>query len=82
MDKRFNKWNIGTNVIAQSRRLDWTNNFMGGYTVVNLFGNYSLNKNWEVRGRIDNLFDKNYESSDTYNTLDRTLFITIAYKTR
>ena len=82
VDKNFGKWDIGTNIITQSRRLDYYGDFMGGYTVVNLFGNYSLDKNWEIRGHLDNLFDKNYETSDRYNTQDRSLFVTIAYKTK
>lgn len=32
----------------------------GGYTVVNLKANYKVNDNFELFGRIDNVFDKNY----------------------
>ncbi|MDO8876229.1 MAG: TonB-dependent receptor, partial [Pseudolabrys sp.] len=33
-----------------------------GYTVVNLAANYVVNPNVTVFGRVDNLFDKQYEN--------------------
>jgi vitamin B12 transporter len=62
---------------------------MGGYTLVNLTARYALAKNWSLEGRIDNLFDKNYETNradyfnysslNTYGTLGTTAFIGIRY---
>lgn len=40
----------------------------GGYVICNLASTYSLNTNWQVYGRIDNLFDRNYTALfDTWN---------------
>jgi vitamin B12 transporter len=40
----------------------------GGYVVCNLASTYSLNANWQVYGRVDNLFDRNYTALlDTWN---------------
>ncbi|WP_119737475.1 TonB-dependent receptor domain-containing protein [Noviherbaspirillum cavernae] len=62
---------------------------MGGYTLVNLTARYALSKNWSLEGRIDNLFDKQYETSradyfnytnlNTYGTLGTTAFVGIRY---
>jgi|GEM_PF-3306846 len=40
----------------------------GGYVVCNLASTYSLNEHWQVYGRVDNLFDRNYTALfDTWN---------------
>lgn len=35
---------------------------LGGYTLVNLAASYRLTDTWSVFGRVDNLFDENYQS--------------------
>jgi len=40
----------------------------GKYTVVNLSGDYNINKNFSVYAKIDNLFDKQYQVVDGYAT--------------
>jgi vitamin B12 transporter len=62
---------------------------MGSYTLVNLTARYALTRNWSLEGRIDNLFDKNYETNradyfnysnlNTYGTLGTTAFVGIRY---
>lgn len=56
---------------------------MGSYALTNLFGSYSLDKNWSLFARIDNLFDKNYEiarsKSVIYGTPGLTAFAGIRY---
>ncbi len=39
-----------------------------GYIVINLAAQYVIDSNWEVWGRIDNLFDENYEEIYSYQT--------------
>ena len=46
------------------------NSQVGGYTVFNLQGRYALNKNMELFARIDNLFDREYESFGLYGEPD------------
>ena len=40
----------------------------GRYTVVNLVGNYTLNNNFSFYAKIENLFDKYYQTVDGYAT--------------
>ena len=63
------KFSLGANVIYASSifaRGDENNaderGKVPGYTVVNLDARYRVTKNFEVFGRINNLFDKNYET--------------------
>jgi vitamin B12 transporter len=48
---------------------------LDSYTVVNIGGSYRLNDNLEVHGRIENLFDEDYEEVFGYNAQGRTAFL-------
>lgn len=41
---------------------------MGDYTLVNLAGSYDVTKNLQIFGRVDNLFDREYEEVAGYGT--------------
>lgn len=45
------------------------------YTVVNLGGSFKFTDHLEAYGRIDNLFDEDYEEVFGYNTQGRTAFV-------
>ncbi len=52
---------------------------LGGYGLLNLNARYALSRSLSIEGRIDNLFDRDYELSRGYNTLGRSAFIGIRY---
>lgn len=41
---------------------------LDAYTLVNLFGSYALTEQMELYGRVENLFDEDYEEVFSYNT--------------
>ncbi len=84
LNRRFGKASAGITWVAQSHRFeDAANNTrIGGYGIVNAHAQYRLNKKWVVRGKIDNLFDKQYQTIRTYNHPGRNLLLTVAYQTR
>ena len=45
------------------------------YTVVNVGGSFAVNDNLEIYGRVENLFDRNYQEVFGYGTQGRTAFI-------
>lgn len=45
-----------------------------GYGVVDLFGSYHLNERADLYARIENVFDRDYESYKGYNTPERSLY--------
>jgi vitamin B12 transporter len=53
---------------------------LGGYALVNLRAQYDFAKNWFLRTRIGNFFDREYETIDTYNSLGRNYFVTLGYQ--
>ena len=50
---------------------------LDSYTVVNIGGSFRFNDNFEAYGRIENLFDEQYEEVFGYNTQGRTAFLGI-----
>ncbi len=61
-------FNLGI-VSVGSRYSDTANTQkLGGYTLVNLAGSYAITKNLQLFGRIDNLFDREYEEVYGYGT--------------
>jgi len=60
-------WTVGSNVITTSSRYargDENNQDahgkIAGYTVVNLDTHYSINDNWKLFAKVENLFDRDY----------------------
>jgi outer membrane receptor protein involved in Fe transport len=60
-------WSVGSNVITTSSRYargdennQDTHGKIAGYTVVNLDTHYSLNENWKLFAKVENLFDRDY----------------------
>ena len=59
---------------------------LGGYGIVNLACRRPLSKDLDLQARVENLFDKDYvlasSFSGDYNTLGRSLFLTLRYQPR
>ncbi len=77
MDRDVGKAGLGATFIAQSSRYDDNANTIrvGGFGVFNMRGSYKLGRGLTLEGRLDNVFDKDYQTVDTYNTAGRSLFI-------
>lgn len=82
LERRFPKTNLLFTLIAQGSRFDDTANMIevAGYGVVNAAVTHQLTKNWELGGRINNLFDKEYQTVDTFNELGRNVLFTAAFR--
>lgn len=50
-----------------------------GYTIINLYANYSLDKNWSASLNIENLFDKTYQKNYGFNTPGFGAFLNLQY---
>ncbi|MBL8581853.1 MAG: TonB-dependent receptor [Rhizobiaceae bacterium] len=48
---------------------------LGSYTLVNVGGSFKFNENLEAFGRVENLFDEEYEEVFGYNTPGRSAFV-------
>ena len=78
------KYDLGLEILSTSRRKnsDYDTVWNKAYALTNLTGSYNISKEMSIQGRVENLFNKQYALVNTYNTQDRSLFVSIAYKTR
>ncbi|WP_025822816.1 TonB-dependent receptor [Shewanella marina] len=72
------QWTIGANLHYQSDqyyRGDEANDAepLAGYTVINLSGRYQLTDNVALYAKINNLFDRDYQTFGTYGESDEVL---------
>lgn len=75
----FDGWRIGGQWLLTGARHD-NGQPMGGYGVVNLSARYNITKSWYVAARVENLFDKDYETLYTYNTPKRGAYLTLGWQ--
>lgn len=61
---------LGFDLRYVSRQLDnaYSPDYTGAFTVINLYGDYPMSEKWEIYGRIDNLFDRNYQEALHFNS--------------
>ena len=85
---RFAKYpaNISASTLYQSSRYNDTSNSVrvAGYSITNLTGSYDLDDSWQLRLKVGNLFDKEYETvmatSTPYNAPGRSIFLSLAWR--
>lgn len=84
VSRSMGKATLGASLIAQSWRYDDAANTVrvAGYGTLNLRGEYRLNPQFTAFGRLDNLFDKDYETVANYNSPGRSVFVGIRYQDR
>jgi vitamin B12 transporter len=81
---------IGGEVLLSSTRLDILGfdpvtfqpvvGPLAGYGIVNLNASYPVWRGFTLEGRIENLFDKDYELISGYNTTPFAVFATLRYQ--
>jgi vitamin B12 transporter len=73
-------WRVGVTA-SGARYTDSTNNDRkgGGYALANLSGSYNFERDWSLFGRIDNLFNKKYETALDFATPGANLFVGVRY---
>ncbi len=76
------RWTVGGRLLAQGDRYEDAENSirLAGYGIFDLTAEYSLGRRLSIRARLGNLFDKQYQTADTFNSADRNLFVTVQYR--
>ena len=79
--RRIAGWQWGADVQWSARRFDDAANtkVLGGYALWNLSASKSLARDWKLLARLDNAFDKRYETAATYATEGRRLFVSLQW---
>jgi vitamin B12 transporter len=78
----FDKIRIGGMFLAEGKRFDDLANTrkLDNYVRFDLRAEYIINQNWRLQGRIENLFDKDYETAAFFNQPGRNFFATLRYQ--
>jgi vitamin B12 transporter len=73
---------LGATLVAEGRRYDDLANTraMGGYATLDLRAEYALAPAWRLQARLENAFDKKYETAAFYNQPGRGLYVTVRYQ--
>ena len=82
MDRKYGKLSAGLSLHVRSSIYDDSANSrkLKGYTTVDIRAAYPFAKNWLMQARIDNVFDKRYETASFYNQPKGDVWLTLRYK--
>ena len=80
----FGNFDVGLNLLAQSEHADlnpvtFGSSTVGGYALANLVAGYRISNAMNLRLRIGNLFDRDYQIVDGFNTYGRTAQLSFDY---
>jgi vitamin B12 transporter len=82
--KSSGSWTLGAEVVGSSARFDQAGEVEGtrmhGYALLNLTATYALDREWSIRARWNNVFDREYELAQTFNTPGSNVFVAVQYQ--
>jgi vitamin B12 transporter len=84
LSKTSGSWTLGGEVVASGARFDQPGEAEGsrmhGYGLLNLAATYAVNSEWSIRGRWNNVFNREYELAQGFNTPGSNVFLTVQYQ--
>ncbi|QLF92719.1 TonB-dependent vitamin B12 receptor [Pseudomonas sp. ABC1] len=84
VDRSFGTVAVGATLYASSYRFDQAANTdaqrLPGYALVDLRGEYRFDPDWRLQVRLSNLFDREYETAQTYEQPGRAVYFTLRYQ--
>lgn len=86
VSKTSGPWRLDAELVASGARFDSTNEApntrLHGYGLVNLTGSYALSREWSLNARWNNVFDRDYELVQFFNTPGSNLLVWLGYRPR
>lgn len=82
LSRSFGNLDTGVALLAQGDRFDDTQNTIRvpGFVTIDLRSAYHFSDNWEIRAKLNNLLDKNYQTAEHFWMPDRNFFISLHYR--
>jgi vitamin B12 transporter len=82
VDRRLGPVAVGGTLFASGRRFDDDANEvrLDGFALVDLRAEYAFSDALRVQGRVENLFDEDYQTASGFNQPGRSLFLTLRYE--
>lgn len=78
-NRSFGPWQAGGDLSYTGSRPDAANR-LGSYWLANLTARYAISKSLSVFGRVENLFDRDYQTAYGYNQLPRGVFVGLSWQ--
>ncbi|MEQ1667070.1 MAG: TonB-dependent receptor [Sulfuriferula sp.] len=80
--KSLGDWVFGAQAVASSARYNDAANTtrLGGYTIVNLRASYKVNAEWRAIAKLNNAFNKDYQTVSGYNTPGANIFVGLEWQ--
>jgi len=90
VEKALTNWKLGGQMQAQGSQQtnpgvstgSSANATLGGYTLFNLYGNVKLYKDVSLFARLNNIFDKQYQTVQNYSTPGSNVFVGLRFDNR
>lgn len=84
LDREIGRFAVGTTFYTASQRYDRASNTeaerLPGYALMDLRGEYRIDESWRLQARLSNLFDRDYETAQTYEQPGRAVHFTVRYQ--
>jgi len=82
VDRRFGQIGVGGTLFWSGRRFDDDANRvrLDAYSLVDLRAEYFFTDALRIQGRVENLFDEDYETAAYFNQPGRSFFVTLLYQ--
>ena len=84
VEKAVTDWKLGGQMQVQGPQQTGTtpNATVGGFTVFNLYGNVKLYRDVSLFARLNNIFDKQYQTVQNYSTPGSNVFVGLRFDQR
>ena len=78
--QKFDAFNLAAEVKNSSSRFDGVNHVLDEYTLFNLSISKKIDPQWTTSAKVNNVFNKQYETLYGYNTLGRSLMFELKWQ--
>lgn len=79
--REFGRARLGARLTAEGSRFDDIANGqrLSGYAALDVLGEYPIHRDWRLQLRIENLFDRHYQTAASFNQPGRGVYFTLRY---
>ena len=81
-DRRTGAWRYGASLLHAGERFDDAANtrLLAPYSTLDLYADWQVAKDWSLQAKVNNLTDRQYETSYGYNQPGRAVYLTLRWQ--
>ncbi|MCC7005640.1 MAG: TonB-dependent receptor [Ottowia sp.] len=83
LNQKIGATQLGAMLHISGPRLDKSSgqvHILGGYNLVHLTARHTITKNWTLAAKLENIFNRNYQTIYRYNTPGRSFYCTLLWQ--